>query len=47
MIVILEFLHKNGIAHRDFKPDNLMLTKDYHLKVIDFGTAKFVGEEKW
>jgi len=45
MVTILEILHDNGIAHRDFKPDNLMLTKNNHLQVIDFGTAKFVGTE--
>jgi len=43
MVIILEFLNKNGIVHRDFKPDNLMLTESNHLKVIDFGTAKFIG----
>ena len=47
MVQILEYLHKNGIAHRDFKPDNLMLNEKNHLQCIDFGTAKFVGKEQW
>eukprot|EP01016_Furgasonia_blochmanni_P000236 TRINITY_DN10016_c0_g1_i24.p1 TRINITY_DN10016_c0_g1~~TRINITY_DN10016_c0_g1_i24.p1 ORF type:complete len:316 (-),score=48.24 TRINITY_DN10016_c0_g1_i24:979-1926(-) len=41
ILIIIEYLHRNGIAHRDLKPGNLMLTETGHLKVIDFGTAKF------
>jgi len=41
MVVILEYLHKNEIAHRDFKPENLMLTEEGHIKAIDFATAKY------
>lgn len=35
----LEIVHRNGIAHRDLKPDNIMLDKDYNVKIIDFGFA--------
>eukprot|EP01105_Mastigella_eilhardi_P002289 TRINITY_DN1279_c0_g1_i2.p1 TRINITY_DN1279_c0_g1~~TRINITY_DN1279_c0_g1_i2.p1 ORF type:complete len:362 (+),score=80.51 TRINITY_DN1279_c0_g1_i2:35-1087(+) len=36
----LEHLHSKGIVHRDLKPENLLLDANWHLKLIDFGTAK-------
>ncbi|PRP88211.1 Protein kinase domain containing protein [Planoprotostelium fungivorum] len=35
----LEHSHRQGIAHLDIKPENIMVGKDGHLTLIDFGLA--------
>ncbi|MFZ6693457.1 protein kinase domain-containing protein [Undibacterium sp. SXout20W] len=41
--------HANGIAHRDLKPQNIMISKTgtrNHVKILDFGIASLVAEDR-
>ncbi|XP_033644729.1 serine/threonine-protein kinase pdik1l-B-like [Asterias rubens] len=40
------FLHRFGVAHRDLKPDNILLSDNGTLKVADFGLAKIITDSK-
>lgn len=43
IVLFLEYLQSQKIVHRDLKPENIMLNDNFHLKMIDFATARKIG----
>ena len=41
----LKILHENRIAHCDIKPENVIVGKDFNIKLIDFGFSEILGKE--
>ncbi|CAD8160179.1 unnamed protein product [Paramecium octaurelia] len=39
IIYAVAYIHKKGIIHRDLKPDNILIDKEWNVKIIDFGLS--------
>lgn len=47
VVSAFEYMHNIKILYRDLKPENILINSDGHIKITDFGFAKFVPDVTW
>ncbi|KIV85654.1 hypothetical protein PV11_01323 [Exophiala sideris] len=45
LILGIEYLHAQGVVHRDIKPDNCLVTDDDVVKIVDFGVSEMFAKD--
>jgi serine/threonine-protein kinase len=44
VLLALDYAHKQGVVHRDMKPENVLISDEGTVKVADFGIARLIDE---
>ena len=45
IMLAVRYLHQRKFVYRDIKPENIMVTENGYIKIIDFGTAKKIEDK--